>query len=80
MGIGGAVPSDSLVSENELVVPEGKCKLANGPPMELFYQNQQERVLEMTLYFVLSESWTTLELPTSRLLDPDDGILVLASA
>ena len=48
------------VSENELVVPEEKCKLASGQLTELFYQNQLEMVPERTLYSWLSESWMTL--------------------
>ena len=60
MGSGEAVLSCSLVSENELVVPEEMCTLANGLPMELFFQNQWERVLVRTLYYEWSESLMTL--------------------
>ena len=50
----------SLVSENEPVAREEKCKLANGQLTELFFLNQWEMVLVRTLYPWLSESWKTL--------------------
>ena len=50
----------SLVSENEPIVLEEKCRLADGQLTELFFLNQLEMVLERTLYFELSKSWKTL--------------------
>ena len=55
-----AVPLCFPVSENELVVLEEMCRLADYQLMELFYLNQREMVLERVLYSLLSESWTTL--------------------
>ena len=75
-----AVLFHSLVSENEPISQEEKCTLADGQLMELFFQIPLEMVLERTLYSLLSESGKILLLLTSILLDPDDGILVLASA
>ena len=69
-----------LVSENELIAQEEKCKLASGQLTELFFRTQQEMVLERPFYSWLSGSWKILESLTLVLLYPDDGILVVASA